>query len=105
MNIQEEYEGARGGNYFVSNYPGYEFWSDDALGGEPDVLSCAANSEAPLGLYVHVPFCRKRCHFCYYKVYTNQTSKTVQGYVDALVSEAKLFASRAVFEGRTPSFL
>jgi len=105
VNIQEEYEGASGGNYFVSNYPGYEFWSDDALGGEPDVLSCASNSEAPLGLYVHVPFCRKRCHFCYYKVYTNQTSKTVQGYVDALVSEAKLFASRAVFEGRTPSFL
>ena len=24
----------------------------------------------PMGIYVHLPFCRRRCHFCYFRVYT-----------------------------------
>ena len=28
----------------------------------------------PLGLYLHIPFCRKRCHFCYFRVYTNKNA-------------------------------
>jgi oxygen-independent coproporphyrinogen-3 oxidase len=100
-----ENEGASGGNYFVSNYPGYEFWSEDALGAGPEVLNHPPASENPLGLYLHIPFCRQRCHFCYYKVYTGQSAKDVQTYVDALISEAKTFAERAVFQARKASFL
>ena len=27
-----------------------------------------------LGVYLHIPFCRKRCHFCYFRVYTDKNS-------------------------------
>ena len=29
----------------------------------------------PLGLYLHIPFCRKRCHFCYFRVYTDKNAQ------------------------------
>lgn len=69
----------------------------------------------PLGLYLHVPFCRKRCKFCYFRVYTDKNSSDVDEYMHALASEAGLYANRAALAGRqfefvyfgggTPSFL
>ena len=29
-------------------------------------------ADTPLGLYLHIPFCRKRCKFCYFRVYTDK---------------------------------
>ena len=55
------------GNYFVANYPPFSQWtpehSADALArlGEPPA---PGRPVPPLGMYVHIPFCRKRCHFC-----------------------------------------
>src|SRR4029453_9568927 len=53
------------GNYFISNYPPFSFWSDD----QKVEVEVALNSESvpgtKLGVYHHIPFCRKRCHFCY----------------------------------------
>ncbi len=34
----------------------------------------AGQSDAPLGLYLHIPFCRKRCKFCYFRVYTDKNA-------------------------------
>ena len=31
--------------------------------------------ESPLGLYLHIPFCRKRCKFCYFRVYTDKNGR------------------------------
>ena len=69
----------------------------------------------PLGLYLHIPFCRKRCHFCYFRVYTDKNAAEVQGYLDTLAREWELYnEQRAVagrplnfvyFGGGTPSFL
>jgi oxygen-independent coproporphyrinogen-3 oxidase len=68
-----------------------------------------------LGLYIHIPFCRRRCKFCYYRVYTDKNSDDVEVYLDSLVREAALYAQRAALQGRswdfvyfgggTPSFL
>jgi oxygen-independent coproporphyrinogen-3 oxidase len=41
----------------------------------------------PLGLYLHIPFCRKRCHFCYFRVYTNKNAQQVEQYLDLLARE------------------
>ena len=38
----------------------------------------------PLGLYLHIPFCRKRCHFCYFRVYTDRNAREVESYLDLL---------------------
>jgi len=123
-------------SYFVANYPPFSVWSaahapaalralDTPVSDASGVMRSAAQARgAPgfhsargsgLGLYVHVPFCRKRCKFCYYRVYTDKNSGDVDVYMDALAREAALYADRAALRGRswdfvyfgggTPSFL
>src|SRR5437763_6838326 len=104
------------GNYFVSNYPPFSFWKPelvpqilDALEKPPgrNFLSTLNSqpSTPPLGIYVHIPFCRKRCHFCYFKVYTDQNAAQVQLYIDAAIQELRLYAEKAFLGGRKPSFV
>jgi len=93
------------GNYFVSNYPPFSVWSPEQV---PEALAALDRPPAegvPLGLYVHVPFCRKRCDFCYFKVYTGKNSKDIEEYVDAVLRELELYVPRAFLGGRTPSFV
>src|SRR5438094_6690958 len=85
------------GNYFVSNYPPFSFWKSEfvselhaALERHPSTLN-SPPSTVPLGLYVHIPFCRKRCHFCYFKVYTDKDSAQIRKYLDAVLREFELY--------------
>jgi oxygen-independent coproporphyrinogen-3 oxidase len=69
----------------------------------------------PLGLYLHIPFCRKRCKFCYFRVYTDKNARDVELYTDALVKEVDLCSKLPIVGGRaldyvyfgggTPSYL
>ena len=69
----------------------------------------------PLGLYLHVPFCRKRCHFCYFRVYTDKNAQEVEEYLDVMAREWELYSTYPAINGRplnfvyfgggTPSFL
>ncbi|MBE0541515.1 MAG: coproporphyrinogen III oxidase family protein [Verrucomicrobia bacterium] len=98
------------GNYFVSNYPPFAFWKPEfvpqfeaALERPP--LTEHESRRTPLGLYTHIPFCRKRCHFCYFKVYTDKDSSEVRGYLDALLKELTVYAGKPVIGGRKPRFV
>ena len=62
------------GNYFVSNYPPYSFWKPEHVAEVDAALERPPAAGTPLGIYLHIPFCRKRCHFCYFKVYTDKDS-------------------------------
>ncbi|HVR75888.1 MAG TPA: coproporphyrinogen-III oxidase family protein [Planctomycetota bacterium] len=103
------------GSYFISNYPPFSFWKKEALPRAEAALNRPARAETPLGLYLHIPFCRKRCKFCYFRVYTDKNSKDVERYMAALAREVDLYRERAVLSGRplrfayfgggTPSFL
>ena len=90
------------GSYFVANYPPFSRWTAAAV---PDVLAAfaAPPSDAALGLYLHVPFCRKRCKFCYFRVYTDTSAADVERYSQALSREAATVASRAAVAGRSRS--
>jgi oxygen-independent coproporphyrinogen-3 oxidase len=102
------------GSYFIANYPPFSQWSADAL---DDVRSALAGApaEVPLGLYLHIPFCRKRCKFCYFRIYTDKAAGDVERYVAALAREIELVSRLGVMGGRpfrfvyfgggTPSFL
>jgi oxygen-independent coproporphyrinogen-3 oxidase len=102
------------GSYFVANYPPFARWHAGAVADVERALD-APPAEAPLGLYVHVPFCRKRCKFCYFRVYTDVTAADVDRYAQAVATEAALLAARRAIAGRelryvyfgggTPSFL
>ena len=95
----------RVGNYFVSNYPPYSFWSADERAAVDEVLERRADPAVPLGVYVHVPFCRKRCDFCYFKVYTDKNSREIRRYQEALLRELEMFVARPYLAGRKPRFL
>lgn len=93
------------GSYFVSNYPPYSFWSPKYA---PEAYAALERTPAPgtpLGVYLHIPFCRKRCTFCYFKVYTDKNASEIEGYLDAALAELKLFASKPFIGGRKPKFI
>ena len=56
------------GSYFISNYPPFSQWKKENLA-EVEAAMAAPPGDVPLGLYLHIPFCRKRCKFCYFKVF------------------------------------
>lgn len=103
------------GSHFVANYPPFSVWSKDHVPAAVEKLDAGPYPQTPLGLYVHIPFCRKRCRFCYFRVYTDKNGSEVDVYMDALAREVDLYADRAGLEGRqfafvyfgggTPSFL
>ena len=93
------------GNYFVSNYPPYSTWSTDHRDAALNLFDTPAAPDTPLGLYVHIPFCRKRCHFCYFRVYTDKTRDEVSEYLDAVLEEAKRYAATERIAGRKLKFV
>jgi len=50
-------------------------------------------------IYVHIPFCETKCHFCDYVVYTGSTTDIRSAYVDALCNEISLFPKNRAFPG------
>ncbi len=104
------------GSYFVANYPPFSVWTREAVGADArPALARPALEGVPLGLYLHIPFCRKRCHFCYFRVYTDKNASDVARYLDTLVREWELYLEQPAVRGRaldfvyfgggTPSFL
>ncbi len=94
------------GNYFVSNYPPYAYWLPDYVPEVHRVLDRPAPAAPPpLGLYFHIPFCRKRCHFCYFRVYTDKNSEEIRRYIHAGMKEFGMYAARPYFHGRKPKFV
>jgi oxygen-independent coproporphyrinogen-3 oxidase len=93
------------GNYFVSNYPPFSFWKPENLHEITAAIDRPPRPGNPLGVYAHIPFCRKRCHFCYFKVYTDKDSAAIRSYIDAVLKEMSLYASRPFVGGRKPGFV
>src|SRR5271170_529035 len=93
------------GNYFISNYPPYSFWTADHVREAYDALDRAPRPGTPLGVYLHIPFCRKRCHFCYFKVYTDKRADEIESYLDAAISELSLYTKKPFIGGRKPKFI
>jgi coproporphyrinogen III oxidase-like Fe-S oxidoreductase len=92
------------GNYFISNYPPFSSWKEELAPEIQGVLARPPGS-GPLGLYVHLPFCRKRCDFCYFKVYTDKNSAQIRRYLDGLLAELEIYARSPYLEGRTLDFV
>jgi oxygen-independent coproporphyrinogen-3 oxidase len=102
------------GSYFVANYPPFSVWTPEGASTGLEALD-RGPARVPLGVYLHIPFCRKRCHFCYFRVYVNKSAREVEQYLDVLAREWELYLERRAIAGRpidfvyfgggTPSFL
>ncbi len=93
------------GNYFVSNYPPFSFWKPERRPEAEAALDRPPRDDAPLGVYLHIPFCRKRCHFCYFRVYTDKDSAAIGAYLELATRELELYARRPFIGGRKPQFV
>jgi len=92
------------GNYFVSNYPPFSQWTPERVPEAIEALKQPPRVNDPLGLYIHIPFCRKRCLFCYFKVYTDKNASEIEVYLDALIKENELYSQTPAFQGRQLRF-
>ena len=95
----------RAGNYFISNYPPFSFWSEEQGAEVEAAFESPPVPETPLGLYHHIPFCRKRCHFCYFRVYTDKNAQEIRDYLDHTICELERLASKPLLTGRKPHFI
>lgn len=102
------------GSYFISNYPPYSQWDAESITEVRNAMATAPG-DVPLGLYLHIPFCRKRCKFCYFRVYTDKAANDIEFYLSALSKEIELVSKQPCMGGRpfrfvyfgggTPSYL
>ena len=94
------------GSYFVANYPPFSTWTAGAVATDAvPALATSASGDTALGLYLHIPFCRKRCHFCYFRVYTNKNAQDVEEYLDLLAREWDLLGRQPALAGRVMDFV
>ncbi len=93
------------GSYFISNYPPFSFWKPEFIPQFKDALERPPQPGNDLGVYTHIPFCRKRCHFCYFKVYTDKDAAAIRSYIDTVLKELTAYASKPIIGGRKPRFL
>ena len=46
-------------------------------------------NKTPLGIYVHVPFCRSKCQYCDFYSVTNKDDKLMEGFLKAICAHIK----------------
>ena len=83
----------------------YSAWNDSAVGDVHRALSEEPRADATLGLYLHIPFCRKRCKFCYFRVYTDKNSSEIDTYLNALAKEIEVYSRQPAIAGRPLRFV
>ncbi|MBC8115437.1 MAG: coproporphyrinogen III oxidase family protein, partial [Candidatus Saccharimonas sp.] len=93
------------GSYFISNYPPFSLWNRDKVPEIRTALAAEPDRSVPMGLYLHIPFCRKRCKFCYFRVYTNQNANAIARYAEALAREVEIVSSERGVQGRELKFV
>src|ERR1700726_1579496 len=88
------------GSYFVATYPPFSVWSQQGVEADAKpALNAAPDPAVPLGVYLHIPFCRKRCHFCYFRVYTDKNATQIKAYIEAVVKEHDAYAAKHFIDG------
>lgn len=91
------------GSYFVATYPPFSCWDTADAGAWLDALDAPPAPRTPLGLYVHVPFCVKRCTYCYY-LSVDDHPDLLDAYLEALDAEIARVVLSPAIAGRAVDF-
>ena len=71
------------------------------------------NNKKPLGLYIHIPFCKSKCEYCDFCSIVPNSKGVIEHYVDALLLQMEDWSPKCkkyqldsiYFGGGTPTFL
>lgn len=99
-----------------TSYPTAPVWRDDfgAARYRAALEQAATRPNAPLSLYVHIPFCRERCAFCGCNVIIGRKAGLAETYLEYVAKELALVAealgdrrtlAQLHWGGGTPTFL
>ncbi len=78
-----------------TSYPPANFFSDSFSNKDYKAELIASNEQQPnnISLYVHIPFCPRRCHFCGCNTEAVKRKEIIERYVKALKKEIRQTAS------------
>ena len=98
-----------------TSYPPVPRWSERARFGPAEHRAALAAAAAPTrSVYVHVPFCERRCLYCGCNVVITRSAERAEGYLDWIAREVELVArqvpevrpaTQVHWGGGTPTFL
>jgi len=103
------------GQFFPAgiHYPPITMYPDDTP--EAFLADYQAPENGEFVIYVHIPYCARRCVFCHYPVVTGRSEDEMVEYVDLLGEELRLWKAKlgvdqikarsVLIAGGTPSFL
>lgn len=74
-----------------TSYPPANYFSDDYTEGDFINAMKASNNWQPenVSIYIHIPFCRKMCHYCGCNSSPMATKERVKDYIDSVKKEIK----------------
>ena len=84
----------RPGPRYTSYPPATEFHEDVGAEAYAQHLERASQEDAPLSLYVHLPFCEERCLYCGCNVVITKKRPVMRHYLDVLYKEIRAVAKR-----------
>lgn len=96
------------GHWFTS-YPSLNHWTEDFKHADYEAALCSFIE--PLHLYLHIPFCKKLCHYCICNIVISNDRAKIQYFLDHLLKEIDLLKAYKPdirdmhFGGGTPSHL
>lgn len=89
---------------FTFQYPPFNVLNKREVGWKEEESSASAD-QRPMHLYLHIPYCRSKCQFCFYKVWGVGTGEKAadftQAYLDVLFREIDLYARSAKVQRRS----
>ncbi len=97
-----------------TSYPTAPNWVEIKVRDQLDWYGSAKDSQRPISLYFHIPFCEERCSYCGCNTMLTRSQDKVSAYVEYLLKELEALAKQGIkgrplrqmhFGGGTPTYL
>lgn len=77
-----------------THYPSVSLWREYGTNQQAGILRALNSTKNSTGIYINIPFCEKKCKFCFLDTLTNK--EELEKYHEYLVREFKLYSNTAI---------